>query len=160
MKLSKKQQEVVDKMREGWEMWYAHISQRYWLRKAGKNLNIASITAKSLIRQRIIEHVSMGINPHQQQYQLTKTMRDKILKMLHNYIYQGPSKTILGRVIASERIEQLICYREVLALFYIIKPVSNLEISNFETTCLAYLKSDYPEQTILQAIEKVKSEVK
>jgi hypothetical protein len=54
-KLSKKQQEIVDKINEGAELYHSNISDRYFLRHKGICATQRAQTIKSLVNLGVIE---------------------------------------------------------------------------------------------------------
>ena len=60
MKLSKAQERVVSRLKEGWELgWSQTMSKRVWLQKdgvgrGGETEGVASVTANSLLKAGII----------------------------------------------------------------------------------------------------------
>jgi hypothetical protein len=82
MKLSKAQQEVVDKMREGWELKKSNWSSNYWWlsNEASEqfvpNIRLRHTTAKALIELGLIELREKGKTIHEADtYQLTEKYR-------------------------------------------------------------------------------------
>lgn len=73
MKLSKAQQEVVDKMREGYAIFYGYTND--WLRKGNSNsTSVWKSTTNSLLKRGIIEPVP-GSQPAC--YRLTEQYKTK-----------------------------------------------------------------------------------
>jgi hypothetical protein len=74
MKLSKAQQEVVDKMREGWELKKDNAGYYLW-HKTPSVKTIRDCTFHCLLRQEILKLVP-GIPPPFATYQLTEKYRN------------------------------------------------------------------------------------
>lgn len=84
-------------------------------------------------------------------------MKDEILKIINTTIYYSD---VTEGAKAAEELQRLMCYREVSILFKLMRPVSTNELNQLTMTCLSYLKFEYSEENILEAIEKVKNEQK
>ena len=71
MKLSKEQQKVVDKMRQGWVLYYGFSND--WLRKDGRQtFDVWRATTNSLLKRGVIEPIG-GSFPAA--YELTEKYR-------------------------------------------------------------------------------------
>lgn len=82
-------------------------------------------------------------------------MKDKIIEVIDNNINTPFADHEFNSLV--DQLAALMCYREVRA---IMTAKAVYPFHKYERQMFDYLKQYYPEQTILQAIEKVKNEQK
>lgn len=76
MKLSKAQQEVVDKMREGAIIYQNSFSGRVWMRKDSLNYGINSNTYMALRRNGVIRSIGW-VDMHNEYFGLTEQYKNE-----------------------------------------------------------------------------------
>lgn len=77
MKLSKAQQEVVDKMREGYRLHHSNFTGSIWLRKDGINSYITRVTFNALRKKGVVKQQPVDIGRLQAEYRLTEQYKTK-----------------------------------------------------------------------------------